>query len=621
MRAETTVTKANGTQEAPAKRPVLVVARRLFRDRPWVSACFFAAAAALLLLPSLLYPFGRDQGVFTDVAQVLLRGGVPYRDVWDIKPPGIYALYTAIVGLFGPRIVAIRAVDLALQAATAAALYMLGRTLLGSGPAALGALWYAALYLRCGYWGMAQAEGFANLPTLLALLLWLAGWRARRPTWMLSAGILAGSAALLKFPAVLPCAAAPAFAALCELRGKRRFRPLLAGVLLMAAGAALPVLVTILLMRMTGAWDAYLDIQRGFVAPYTHIAYGRATWWTRGWSDTWGFAKASAVPCVLAAVGALTVARAAGPAERSVLFWWLAAAWVAVWSQGKFFQYHWIPVLMPLGMLAGAGLWAVVEAMSARHAVAPGVPSVETAAGKSQSPPSRTENSVREGGLCALLAREFIRRVARAAGRCRSDTAGASRRSAGIGLLVLFAWSLVGQWPSYRDGWRVVSGVLPRRVYDARFGRPFQGDYSYLADVWAAEYVQATTRPGDGVFIWGFEPLVYVLSGRRPPTRFHFAVPLVSPWAPQAWRRELLRDLAAQPPALFLVLQDDAIPWASGRTDDSRRQLAQFPELDAFLHRHYRFERQIEHFRLFRHVAPSRHPAPPPGSAGAGGLE
>jgi hypothetical protein len=160
----------------------------------------------------------------------------------------------------------------------------------------------------------------------------------------------------------------------------------------------------------------------------------------------------------------------------------------------------------------------------------------------------------------------------------------------------------VGQWPSYRDGWRVVTGVLPRRGYDARFGRPFQGDYSYLADVWAAEYVRATTRPGDGVFIWGFEPLVYVLSGRRPPTRFHFAVPLVSPWAPQAWRRELLRDLAAQPPALFLVLQDDAIPWASGRGDDSRRQLARFPELNAFLRRRYCFERQLEHFSIFRRV-------------------
>jgi Dolichyl-phosphate-mannose-protein mannosyltransferase len=627
MRAGTSVPKTEGTfEERARKQPLLAAESRLFGDRSWVIAGLVATAAALLLLPSLLYPFGRDQGVFTDVAQVLLRGGAPYRDVWDIKPPGIYALYASIVGLFGPRIIAIRAIDLIFQAATAAALYMLGRSFLGSGPAALGALWYAALYLRCGYWGMAQAEGFANLPTLLAFFLWLAGWRARRPVWIFAAGMLAGSAALLKFPAALPCAAAPAWTVLSELRGERRWRPLLAGVLLMAVGAALPVAAAVLLLQARGAWDAYVEIQRGFVAPYTHIAYGSASWWVRGWSGNWGFAESSALPCALAAVGVLVVARAAAPAERSVLFGWLGAAVAAVWSQGKYFQYHWVPVLMPLGLLAGAGLWMVVEAMSARHPAAPGVPAVETAARTAQSPPSRTEPLVGAGRLRAFLAREFIRRVARAAGKCRSDTAGASRRSAGVGLLVLVAWSLAGQWPSYRDGWRVVTGELPRGVYDARFGPPFQGDYSYLADVWAAGYVRATTRPDDEVFIWGFEPLVYVLSERRTPTRFHFAVPLVSPWAPQAWRRELLRDLAARPPSLFLVLQNDPIPWASGRNDDSRQQLAQFPELDSFLRRHYRFERQLEDFSIFRRLGstgadrgdPLRPPQPRGGSAAPG---
>src|SRR5262249_12113907 len=153
-------------------------------------------------------------------------------------------------------------------------------------------------------------------------------------------------------------------------------------------------------------------------------------------------------------------------------------------------------------------------------------------------------------------------------------------------------------------------GALPIRTYRARFGRPYQGDYSYLADVWAAEYVRATTRAEDGIFIWGFEPLVYVLSERRPPSRFHFSVPLVSPWAPAAWRRELLRDLQARPPALFFVLRHDEIPWASGRWDDSRQQLARFPELSDFLKRHYRFERSLEDFSVFRRTRESASSAP-----------
>src|SRR5262249_24942884 len=154
----------------------------------------------------------------------------------------------------------------------------------------------------------------------------------------------------------------------------------------------------------------------------------------------------------------------------------------------KFFQYHWIPALMPLGLLAGAGLWAVVQTISARAAVAPGGPSVETAAGKARSRPSPTPDTVREGGLCAVPA------------RCPNCWV------VSIGLLTPIAWSLVGQWPAYRDGLRVVRGALPLAVYQERFGQPYQGDYSYLADVWAAEYVRAVTRPADGIFIWGFEP-------------------------------------------------------------------------------------------------------------------
>ena len=55
-----------------------------------------ALLAVAIHLPNL--PVGKapqeDAGVFLYAAQVLLDGGLPYRDVWDHKPPLIYVLDT-----------------------------------------------------------------------------------------------------------------------------------------------------------------------------------------------------------------------------------------------------------------------------------------------------------------------------------------------------------------------------------------------------------------------------------------------------------------------------------------------------------------------------------------------
>src|SRR5262245_10675214 len=74
--------------------------------------------AAWLLLPSLFYPFGRDQGVFAYAGSVILRGGWPYRDVWDVKPPGIYYTYAAMLACTGSSMAGVRACDLLAVVAT-----------------------------------------------------------------------------------------------------------------------------------------------------------------------------------------------------------------------------------------------------------------------------------------------------------------------------------------------------------------------------------------------------------------------------------------------------------------------------------------------------------------------
>lgn len=511
------------------------------------TAAWVAAAAGLLLLPMLLYPYGRDQAVFADVARAILSGGMPYRDIWEIKPPGVYLLYAAVTRLLGPALAAIRAVDLLFQAAAAALLYRLGSALVGRRAALLGALWYAGLYLHRGFWSTAQAESFAALPTLLCFALCRRARGRCAPSRLFLSGMLVGGVALLKYPLALPCLAALLLHP--SRRGSRGSWLIPRGSWLLAGGAFVLASAWAWLVG-GGAWEAYLEIQREFVAPYARIVHGEASWWGRAGSGAGRFAAANALPCLLAVAGILCL-RHLGRRAAAFLLLWLALAAVAVAAQGKYFGYHWIPVLPPLALLAGLGL---------ERAVATGT----HPRGKASSLPAVRERA-------RLLA-----------------------------LLFPLVWTLFVEAPAYLDGARVVMGALPPEAYLERFGRPGGGDHSFLANTWAAAYARETTRPEDGLFIWGFEPVVYLLSGRTSPTRFHFSVPLVSPWAPASWREELLRDLATRPPALVMVLRNDAIPWASGSVEDSTAQLRRFPELESFLRRRYQFERRIEDFAVFR---------------------
>src|SRR6266516_6475051 len=61
------------------------------------------AAIVYLFVNILMFRYGRDQGIYATVAETVLRGGMPYRDAWDFKPPGIYVVYAMTRALFGSR--------------------------------------------------------------------------------------------------------------------------------------------------------------------------------------------------------------------------------------------------------------------------------------------------------------------------------------------------------------------------------------------------------------------------------------------------------------------------------------------------------------------------------------
>lgn len=308
--------------------------------------CGAAALAILLLAPTLTYPLARDQGIFLYVAQALLRGELPYRDAWELKPPGVHLVYAALLAGFGSRPIVFCAADVAAAALTAGGLALLVQRWYGAGAAVVAAGWYAALHLRLGYANVSQPEGFAA-PLLVGAMLLATSERRQRTIPLWAASLLAGAAAAFKYS--LAFAVAPALIA-AVATGKGRWRRLAASV---AGLLVVPLLLAGWLMA-SGAWPAFVEIQRDFLPGHAARARDAA-----GLLEVTGIAAFGEIPLLLAL--------AAWQASRSgTLALWLAAAWAGVVAQGKYWGYHAIPAMAPLAALAAIGSERLASGIAAR---------------------------------------------------------------------------------------------------------------------------------------------------------------------------------------------------------------------------------------------------------------
>jgi hypothetical protein len=108
-----------------------VVPRLHIRDPDvWLSwfAWFVIAFCALQILT---FSYGRDQGIYAVVGDGVLHGKMPYKDLWDFKPPGIFLVYALAQGLFGRAMVSIRVLEVAGLIASVFGFMRLAETLPG----------------------------------------------------------------------------------------------------------------------------------------------------------------------------------------------------------------------------------------------------------------------------------------------------------------------------------------------------------------------------------------------------------------------------------------------------------------------------------------------------------
>jgi hypothetical protein len=525
-----------------------------------------AAGIAYLFLQISMFRYGRDQGIYATVAESMLRGGMPYRDAWDFKPPGIFAVYAAVRAIFGPAETSIRAFEVLGLASVAGAFVLWSARFFGDWRVGVvGAALAVLVHAELEFWHTAQPESFGGMLTAWALVLATLepasddtrGRRKRLAAWALS-GACYGGAFLMKPP--LGCGALVS-AAFVTLRiyqtaprdgaGKRRFMEMASPTLAIGAGSIVPIALCVAWYAARGALGDMYEAIFVFAPHYTKLSWQGASVMGALYLalEEW-FVDLSA-PTAAGVLGALALPPLSSR-EREGMFHLLAVVAVQLMGvawQGKFFPYHYGASLVIGSLVAGLGAYKLWQ-----RAMGHG-----------------------KWGVALFVVSSYLVIQARSATRdTRTD----------------FLDRCIARHRQFLGLSEMTREELDASLYSV-------ADVSYGANRRVAEFLRSALAPDDFAFIWGFEPIIYDMSGRRPASRYIYNVPQRVTWAKEQTRAILMSELDAQPPKAIVVEHRDVFPIVTGDALDSADTLKRFPALAARIDDQYALSTTIEDFDVY----------------------
>jgi hypothetical protein len=260
---------------------------KLFQ-KPWtwwfmVAVLALVAAARLRLLN---FPLERDEGEYAYAGQLILQGIPPYELAYNMKFPGTYLAYAAIMALFGQTPAGIHFGLLLLTTATALMLFWLGKKILDQTAGMVAATSYAVLAISTAMFGFAaHATHFcAFFVTAGLCLMWLArqngGWIT-----IIASGLSFGTAVLMKqHAAFITLWAAIAFTVINIKKTEIPFPKRLTAITMFGTELIFPSVLCCLILWWMGVFEKFwfwtVDYARAYVsiAPVSELL--PQLWWS-----------------------------------------------------------------------------------------------------------------------------------------------------------------------------------------------------------------------------------------------------------------------------------------------------------------------------------------------------
>jgi len=315
-----------------------------------------ACLAFLLRLPFWSRPLDADEGLYAYGGWRILKGLVLYRDLYDLKPPGVYFLNALLFKIFTPDALYIHMCATVFGAFTAVGVYMIARHVWGTKAGLLAgliyALFHASPYIQgCGV----NTEVFMVLPFTWSLYFLVRVVDGADGRACFVAGFLAGLATMFKQVAGILVFSGLVAVVLNRRRTNSSRGSSIGRIVIFVVAAALPWVVSTAYFAYHGALREFIFFE--MVYPFRYMAFNRSH---IGWDVlyrqiSWVF-RGSLFLWLCSSLAAISALRSKS-AQPKLLVLTLALCWLGVFS-GWNFSPHYFVQLVPVAAIMSGGLIA-----------------------------------------------------------------------------------------------------------------------------------------------------------------------------------------------------------------------------------------------------------------------
>ncbi len=314
----------------------------------------------------LSVPLERDEGEYAYAGSQLLQGVIPYKEAYNMKLPGTYFMYAAIMAIFGKSVTGVHIGLLLVNLVTILLLFFSIKKLFNATVALVTASLYGLMALSPELFGFAaHATHFVLLFVSLGLYVFAGFVQKYTVPQALLFGLMMGLAFIMKQQAVffILFGGVVLLAAVTDRRQWIRY------LFLYLLGAATPYLLVLLMVYTAGVWDTFW---------FWTVTYARSYAGNVSWGAGMELFSASFVPILKAysVAGLLSVAGLAllftgsySRLQRIFTMALLLFSFASICPGLYFRQHYFITVLPPVALLTGIAIYSLQQRLK-QHGIA-----------------------------------------------------------------------------------------------------------------------------------------------------------------------------------------------------------------------------------------------------------